>query len=252
MSPASVRDRHELYRRLIACKLGELSPFWGYDAQLSWQHASGRLGEGDAIAATSWWGACNFALSVVPYAAAIDHGLVPRETFDVSAYRAAMPHWHGAFHRMSSLDADADLEPLRFAVWRAHLVSITIAVERHRHELARLPATERAFARGWVRMVDLFGAAALRTDLEYLTPRPASLPSHILDGTFDDLPRYERSTARRVIALGERPAWRWPFELAAWKRMMRTRPARDQLETVMVDLFGKGLRGKLRAARRII
>lgn len=256
MNPASVRDRHELYRRLIACKLGELSPFWGYDAQLSWQHASGRLGpsgrDDDAIAPTSWWGACNYALSVVPYAAASEHGLVSREPFDVSAYRAALPHWHGAFHRMNSLDPDADLEPLRFAVWRAHLVSITIAVERHTHELARLPATERAFARGWVRMVDLFGAAALRTDLEYLTPRPASLPSHILDGSFDDLPRYERSTARRVIALGERPAWRWPLELAVWKRMMRTRSARDQLETVMVELFGKGMRGKLRAARRIV
>ncbi|MEO8846151.1 MAG: hypothetical protein ABI591_26980, partial [Kofleriaceae bacterium] len=128
----------------------------------------------------------------------------------------------------------------------------TIAVDRHTHELARLPATEQAFARGWIRMVDLFGAAALRTDLEYLTPRPASLPSQLLDGSFADLPRYERSTARRVIALGERPAWRWPLELAAWNRMMRTRPARDQLEAVMVELFGKGLRGKLRAARRII
>ncbi len=273
MDPASVRDRHEMYRLLVERTnpkrvLGDrhqLSPFWGYDAQLSWQHASGRLGTGDTIASTSWWGACNFALSVVPYAAAAEHDLVPRETFDVSAYRAALPHWHGAFHRMNSLAnsapplgaaglaiADAELEPLRFAVWRAHLVSITIAVERHAHELAQLPATEQAFARGWVRMVDLFGAAALRTDREYLATRPASLPSRILDGAFADLPRYERSAARRVIALGERPAWRWPLELAVWKRMMRTRAAREDLETVMAELFGRGVRGKLHALRRAI
>ena len=264
MDPASVRDRHEMYRLLVeGCNptgvLGdrhELSPFWGYDAQLAWQHASGRLGDGDRIAAASWWGACNFSLSVVPYAVAIEHGLVPRvelDSSDLRGYATALPHWHGAFHRMLSLDRGADLEPLRFAVWRAHLASITIAVARHAREFAALPATEQAFARGWIRMVDLFGAAALRTDLEYLTPRPASLPSRILrDADFSDLPRYEASTARRVIALGERPPWRWPLELAMWKRMIRTRAARDDIDAVMIELFGKSLRGKLRALRRAI
>ena len=249
MNPASVRDRHELYRRLIA--LDHLSPFYGFDLQLAWQHASGRLG-GDDIAPSSWWGACNYALCIVPYAAAMALDLVPREDLDVTAYRTAMPDWHGAFHRMSSLDVEADREPLRFAVWRAHLASITIAVQRHARELAQLPAQEQTFARGWIRMVDLFGAAALRTDREYLTSRPASLPGRILDGDLSDLPRYERSAARRIIALGERPDWRWPIELAVWKRMMRSRSARDQLDTVMIDLFGNSLRGKLRAARRII
>jgi hypothetical protein len=235
----------------------ELSPFWGYDTQLAWQHASGRLAEGkdrgDRIEPTSWWGACNFSLSVVPYAAAIEHGLVPRVSLDLTGFATALPHWHGAFHRMLSLDHDADLEPLRFAVWRAHLASITIAVARHRREFAVLPATEQAFARGWIRMVDLFGAAALRTDLEYLAPRPASLPHRILDDAdFSDLPRHEASTARRVIALGERPPWRWPLELAMWKRMVRTRDARDDIDAVMIELFGKSLRGKLRALRRVI
>ncbi|MEP6864118.1 MAG: Leg1-related protein [Deltaproteobacteria bacterium] len=263
MDPASVRDRHEMYRLLVErCNahgvLGErheLSPFWGYDAQLTWQHASDRLGDAttDRIAPTSWWGACNFSLSVVPYAVASEHGLVPPAELDLTGYAAAVPHWHGAFHRMLSLDEAADLEPLRFAVWRAHLASITIAVERHRHAFAALPATEQVFARGWIRMVDLFGAAALRTDLEYLTPRPASLPSRILESAdFSDLPRYEASTARRVIALGDRPAWRWPIELAMWKRMVRKREARDDLDAVMIELFGKSLRGKLRALRRAI
>lgn len=261
VDPASVRDRHEMYRLLVErCNprgaLGprhELSPFWGYDAQLTWQHASGRLGEGDRIAPESWWGACNFSLSIVPYAIASEHGLVPPAKLDLTGYAAAVPLWHGAFHRMIALDREADLEPLRFAVWRAHLASITLAVARHRREFAALPEAEQAFARGWIRMVDLFGAAALRTDLEYLEPRPASLPSRILaDTDFSDLPRYEASTARRVIALGERPGWRWPLELAMWKRMIRKRAARDDLDNVMIELFGKSLRGKLRALRRVI
>ncbi|MEO6775923.1 MAG: Leg1-related protein [Kofleriaceae bacterium] len=270
MDPASVSDRHEMYRLLVErCDpdglLGarhELSPFWGYDAQLAWQHASGRLNAdgSDRIARDSWWGACNFGLSVVPFAVASEHGLVPRVAVDLAGYAAALPHWHGAFHRMLSLARPArpdagglDLEPLRFSVWRAHLASITIAVARHRREFALLPAGEQAFARGWIRMVDLFGAAAMRTDLEYLAPRPAYLPSRILhDRIFADLPRSEASTARRVIALGERPPWRWPLELAMWKRVVRTRDARDDVDTVMLELFGKSLRGKLRALRRVI
>ena len=56
-------------------------------------------------------------------------------------------------------------------------------------------------------MVDLFGAAALRTDLEYLTPRPASLPSRILDdalrrsAALRALDRAPRDRARRAPAV---------------------------------------------------
>ncbi len=267
MDPTSVRDRHEMYRLLIERTnpnrvLGErhqLSPFWGYDAQLTWQHASGRLGTSasDRIDRDSWWGACNYALCIVPYAVAMEHDLVPKQKLSIAGYEDALPHWHGAFHRMMALDGESgpvDLEPLRFAIWRAHLASITLATELHERELAKLSTTEQVFARGWVRMVDLFGAAALRTDLEYLEPRPAALPSRLLRARddFADLPRHERSTARRVIMLGERPAWRWPVELALWKRIMRTRESRDDLEAVMMEVFAPDPRGKLRAARRLI
>lgn len=265
MDPTSVRARHEMYRLLIERTnphrvLGErhqLSPFWGYDAQLSWQHASGRLGSGDRIDPSSWWGACNYALSVVPYAVAMAHDLVPHVELELRGYAEALPHWHGAFHRMMAPNSETgpvDLEPLRFAIWRAHLASITIATARHTRELAKLPLPEQAFARGWIRMVDLFGAAALRTDLEYLESRPASLPSRMLRAGDDlaDLSRHERSTVKRVSLLGVRPAWRWPVELALWKRIMRTRTSRDQLETVMVELFAKDPRGMWRAARRLV
>jgi len=256
LDPRSVRGRLAMYRRLVEAAAGrgalgahgERSPFWGYAAQLAWQHASGRLGGGDAIAAASWWGACNFALSAIPYAAAMQHDLVPRVAIDTAGYEPALPHWHGAFHRMVALDADADLEPLRFAVWRAHLASIELAVGRHARELAAMPADEQAFARGWIRMVDLFGAAALRTDLEHLAARgTGTLPGRVLaDGAIDDLPRVERGAVRRVIALGQRPAWRWPVELAVWHRVMRTRAAREDLDGVLAGMFGRSWRRRLR------
>src|SRR5437016_3985991 len=78
--PHSMRARLAMYRLLVEHGHShgafgahdELSPFWGYASQLAWQHASGRLGDArrDAIDPASWWGACNYALSVVPYVAA--------------------------------------------------------------------------------------------------------------------------------------------------------------------------------------
>ena len=199
----------------------ELSPFRGYAAQLEWLQASGRLGDGDAIATTSWWGAYDYALGVIPYAAAIEHDLVPRVSLDTTGFAPAMPHWHGAFHRMIALDREADLEPLRFAVWRAHLASIEVAVARHRRELAALPDSEQRFARGWLRMDELFAAAAVRTD----RVRPSQM----------------------VMELGDRATWRWPAELAVWRRMMRTRAARDDVDTLLAGMFGRDWRGRLRA-----
>jgi hypothetical protein len=247
---ATVTGRLAMYRLLVErVGPGELSPFWGYAAQLVWQSTSGRLG-GEVIAAGSWWGACNFALSAIPYAAASELRLVPDAHVDVSGYEPALPLWHAALRALAVAGPHDDLEPARFAVWRAHLASIELAVARHAPAYAALPADERAFASGWIRMVDLFGAAALRTDLAYLAPLgPVSLPSRMLGDRDDlaDLTRHERSTARRTIALGARPPWRWPIELAVWRRMMRRRDARDQLDVVLGGLFGPSLRRRLRA-----
>jgi hypothetical protein len=238
---ATVAGRLAMYGALVERTGRELSPFWGYAAQLAWQAASGRLAP-----ITGWWGACNFALSAIPYAAAAELRLVEHAAVDVRGFEPALVHWQAALRALST---GVD-EPARFAVWRAHLASIRLAIERHAGEHAQLPEAERAFARGWIRMVDLFGAAALRTDLAYLAPLPPpSLPSRVLRDRddFADLSRHERSTVRRTIALGARPGWRWPIELAVWRRMMRTREARAQSAGVLGGLFGPSWKRRVRA-----
>ncbi|HSK04836.1 MAG TPA: Leg1-related protein [Kofleriaceae bacterium] len=238
-----VRSRLAMYRSLVERTTPvrpELNPFWGYASQLAWQHRSGRLGEaGEAIAPGSWWGACNFALSVVPYAAAMDLGLVPRLPIAASAYAGVRPRWHEALRALR--DAE-DLDRVRVAIWSAHLASITLAVRMHAAEHRVLPPAEQRFARGWVRMVDLFAAAALRTDLDKLIETGGgALPSRVLHGAdVADLPRHERSTVRRVGALADRPAWRWALELRAWRRIMRTRAARGDAERLLAGLLGAG------------
>lgn len=245
-----VRVRLGLYRLLVERTNvhgafgahDELSPFWGYASQLAWQARSGRLGaHAPAIDPASWWGACNYALSVVPYVAAMQVGLVPPLRIDVErGYEPALGAWHVAMRAL--LDPASDHDRARVAVWRAHLESITFAVQRHPRELAALPLAEQRFARGWVRMVDLFAAAAVRTDLEKLIETGGgALPSRVLrtGDPHADLSRHERSTVRRVGELADRPRWRWALEVRIWRRMMRTRAARLDAENLLAGMFGK-------------
>ena len=225
----------------------ELHPLWGYAAQLAWQQRSGRLGgDGDRIDPTSWWGGCNYALTVVPYWAAMQRGIVPRLGFadpDRGYYLQAWLAWGDALRIMVEYVRDAELEPLRQAVWAAHLDSIDAGRRDHYEKHLALPAPERRFATGWMRMVELLGAAVWRTDLvELTTGGAAALPEKVLrtDADVAALPKAERATARQVLGLGERTPWRWAVEVRAWRRMMRERRERDDAKRLLAGLFGKG------------
>lgn len=244
-----VRSRMAMYRWLVERTNAhgsfgsehQLSPFWGYASQLAWQHRSGRLGATpNVIADNSWWGACNYSLSVIPFVAAMQLGLVPPLALEHDhAYDAALLTWHDTF---ALLTTSHDHDAVRLAVWRAHLESITLAVRRHEREHRQLPAAERRFARGWIRMVDLFAAAALRTDLDKLVEAgDGALPSRVLhDDAIADLPRRERSMVRRVGVLADRPPWRWGIDLAVWRRIMRTRSARAEVDRLLAGMLGSG------------
>jgi hypothetical protein len=221
----------------------ELSPFWGYASQLAWQQRTGRLGSTqNTIADGSWWGACNYALSVVPYAAAMQRRLVPPLRFEVlPLYAPVMSAWHRAFDALAARHADSDR--MRVAVWRAHLLSITLAVKSHDASFRAMPAAERRFARGWVRMVDIFAAAGVRTDLDKLVETGGgALPTRVLreEDALEGLHRHEISTVKRVGMLADRPRWRWGLETRVWRRVMRTPRARADAEKILAGVFGKG------------
>lgn len=225
----------------------ELSPLWGYASQLAWQRKSGRLGgAGDTIDPASWWGACNYSLSVVPYLAAAQIAMVPTLPLPPAPaiYDRSLALWRDTFGMMQRLVPGDDHDALRLAVWRAHLESIETAVRAHTAAHRALPPGERGFARGWIRMVELFGSAGWRTDLERLASQGGgALPPRILGDDGDplaDFSRAERATARNVIALGARPPWRWRLETGMWRRIMRTRDARADAENILAGLFGRG------------
>jgi hypothetical protein len=137
----------------------------------------------------------------------------------------------------------ADHDRARVLVWEAHLESITRAVAMHEIAFQALPRAEQRFARGWVRMVDLFAAAAVRTDLDKLVETGGgALPPRILTDSpaaQEGFHRHEQSTVRRVGELADRPAWRWALEMRVWRRIMRTRAARADAEQLLAGLLGR-------------
>lgn len=262
--PQDTRHRMAMYRLLIERSnqrgaFGErdaLCPFWGYASQLAWQERSGRLSArgGGAIDPDSWWGVCNYALSVVPYLAAAEVGVVPAVRLEHAGrpapvprhYQRALGFWRDALFAAARLRRGDDLEPVRFAVWHAHLDSIETAVRTSRRAFRALAPAEQRFARGWVRTVELFGAAALRTDLEKIAEHQGgALPPRLLRDEharheFPGMSRAERRTVRIAFNLADRPAWRWAMEIRVWRRMMRTREARDQAEVILGGMLGRG------------
>jgi hypothetical protein len=294
----------------------EHNPFWGFVSQLDWQWRTGRLkspldpqaslphnltprpplqnreGEKDIpdiiqraltdeIAPDSWWGCCNYTLSVIPMIAAMQVGIMPQlevllpKTNDLielkapdSAHHAmqagintapdmplelkfaqgggdaggysvpgplkkAVEAWRAFFKLVKQAKPGTDLEPLRMAIWDAHLITITAATKLYMAELRLLPRREQEFGRGWIRMVDFLGASAWKTDLVFLVEQgQGNLPPRILQdsdipGRIADLDAATNHSLVSIFKLGKMNRWRFRFNRWLWKRAMRTRDARD-------------------------
>merc|ERR1712028_135586 len=82
--PWRYSHRLGLYKLLLASTTqlhfdnGWGNPLWGLPLQFSWQHDTARLDSSvsDRVNSTSWWGNMNYVLSVVPFVAAVEAGLI--------------------------------------------------------------------------------------------------------------------------------------------------------------------------------
>ncbi len=246
VDPGSVRDRLSLYKALIEHSgappllgaRGERHIFWGYAAQLHWQWQSGRLGAGpgdDRIDPDSWWGAMNASLSLLPARAGAEAGLlsgvaVGREgdplTEHADVFAGAEEHWVHFFREVARVGDEAGWETARVSGWRAHVATVEAGVRVFAPRFRRLSGPEGEFGRGWTRMVDFFGSAALRTDLEAIARYRSSLPPRPLregerPGEASDFDADTNDATRRIAALAALPAWRFAIRRAMWNRSMR-------------------------------
>ncbi|MBY8851844.1 hypothetical protein K7G98_27565, partial [Saccharothrix sp. MB29] len=92
----------------------------------------------------------------------------------------------------------------------------------------------------WCRMVDYLWAAAWPTDFDFMTAHGLDvLPESVL-ATREDvraLPAKARGNVVNVLRLATTPRWRHHLDLLLWKRVMRTREARDRVLPLLDAVF---------------
>jgi hypothetical protein len=89
----------------------------------------------------------------------------------------------------------------------------------------------------WCRMVDYPWAAAWPTDFGFMTGHGQDvLPERLLrDGdVLADLPD---KVLRNILRLARTPGWRHTVNLTLWRRIMRTRAARDDVLALLDAVF---------------
>lgn len=237
------------------------NPLWGLTFQHQWQFRTGRLGattgQSGRIDPDAAWGYGNYALAVIPWLGAVSAGTVPdipiADPPAASRFRyvssdrvpeeftRGVEDWRRFFVLVAASQQSDDHEPIRLAVWKAHKTCLdVVATHIAGIDPAPYPPLELMFLRGWCRMVDYLWAAAWPTDFGFMTEHGLDvLPEQLLDDltTVADLPGKVRRNVRNIVTLAGLPTWRHNLNLMMWRRVMRTREARQQVVPMLDALF---------------
>ena len=155
-------------------------------SQFGWQFESNRLFTNGTlnISASSWWASGNYYLSVIPFLAAMDVGLIPSESVRIVQHEdfcanssacfeqapRAMKQWHSFFAHLQRSTKQIDertidqhyLRPM----WLAYQSSIEDAMPLIEPKAALLPSqSEQMFGRAWARLIRLIAMTRKNTDL---------------------------------------------------------------------------------------
>ena len=181
------------------------SPLWGLPLQFSWQHDTGRLVAPQRqvpptpprdVSTYAWWGAMNYALSIVPFAAALEAGVVAplnashrveiakpppsnattlRPPFCTSFATcshvlpnatAAWLQFFTACARSSSSTTPLNLSTAISLMWNAHIHSLHSMLPLAAPLQPLMPSTKEAkFGSSWAQLVDF--VAAMHVDVDY-------------------------------------------------------------------------------------
>ncbi|GGP68688.1 Leg1-related protein [Saccharothrix coeruleofusca] len=266
--PFSFEQRMAAYRLMIdntnpADRFGadnRHNPLWGLMFQHQWQFRTGRLGASarrdGRIDPDAPWGYGNYTLCVVPWLGAVAAGVVPalpvadpptRSRFRYAVGGTApaelvdaVADWRAYFTLVDG-SGQADPEPARMALWKAHKTCLDVVVDAIADiDAAPWPELEITFLRGWCRMVDYLWAAAWPTDFGFMTAHGLDVLPESLLATPEDvraLPDRTRRNVANVLRLATTPKWRYRLNLALWRRVMRTREARERVLPLLDAVF---------------
>ncbi|XP_012684940.2 liver-enriched gene 1, tandem duplicate 1 [Clupea harengus] len=254
------------------------SPLWGLPLQLGWKQKSGRLvdptgastcGQESAdpmcISPKSWWACVNYYLSVIPFLAAVQTGVIgdgvtkitiqPAEGAedyctsytDCSTKHAdLMALWETFFQTMktASESGATDSEKrdqILSTMWAAQQASLQQATTSCSERQQSYSGPEITFAQSWVNAADYVSAAYFLSNLEKSVQFMNPLPSRVLTAT-DSPPNIPDLTAEENHTLY---IFSWMSSInrllggtlvRSWKSAMCSDLAREKGRALLDDL----------------
>jgi hypothetical protein len=171
-------------------------------SQFGWQFNSNRLFTNGTlnISLNSWWASANYYISVIPFLAAVDVGIIPRESFLIVQHENfcsnsiecstqvpnAMTKWRNFFTHLQQLENKIDdrIMDVQYLgpMWSAYKASIDEALPLVASKLSFLPSDlERLFGYGWARLISLIAMTRKNTNLyETIKNQRTFLPHRML------------------------------------------------------------------------
>ncbi|KAL6485496.1 hypothetical protein MHYP_G00048880 [Metynnis hypsauchen] len=165
------------------------NPLWGLPLQLGWKLKSGRLvdptgvstcgqesSDPVCIATSSWWGCANYHLSVIPFLAAVEAGVVGNGQAQVQIQ---------SLKTISASEASDDdkKDQILGLMWSAQLASLDATSRTCANKTTHYSSTEKSFIESWLNSAQYVGAShfhsSLKKSVQFMTP----LPSRVLQET---------------------------------------------------------------------
>jgi hypothetical protein len=214
-------DRLGLYKILISttsplmpfCSSSNISNIlFGLPSQFGWQFDSNRLFSNGTrqVSTSSWWASANYYLSVIPFLAAVDVGVIRQGPFHIVKHEnfcsnsdecfrqvpEAMIKWRLFFANLTQPNYckndhvdDRVIDKCYLGpMWSAHVASIEHALPLIESKVALLPSyNEQQFGLGWANLLGFIGRSRKNTNLSETNEyQDEFLPKRIL--TKDDQP----------------------------------------------------------------
>ncbi|CAF3447021.1 unnamed protein product [Rotaria socialis] len=172
------------------CSSNETNILFGLPSQFGWQFTSNRLFSNGTrnVSTDSWWGSANYYLSVIPFIAAADAGVInqgsfrilQRENFCTNSDECsrqvpnAMNKWRSFFTNLlnssfclhEKYDARIVDKCYLAPLWSAHMASLDGGLPLIESKVSLLPShMEQRFGLSWAHLVQFIALSRLDTNL---------------------------------------------------------------------------------------
>ncbi|XP_036024481.1 protein LEG1 homolog [Onychomys torridus] len=283
INPWVFTDRMGLYRILLTqtatyfARYGpenEQNLLWGLPFQFGWQYKTGRLvdptGETDCgyepgdplcVSVDSWWADMNYFLSVLPFLAAVDSGILgissdqikilpppldqSKFCYDVSDCRKlfgeTMDKWTAFFKYMQL--PSSDFEGLLKYLWTAHTSSLEYPLVVFADRYAYYSGQEAKFEENWAITVNYLAATYLPTTMNRTYNFQKGLPPRVLVDTdiapfITNFTSLQNTVLLSLTALGDTDRLTGSASLTAWEFFMSSKFARELFLKAFEEFLG--------------